>query len=353
MNQMGKRRGAVRNHILTSAPRQLPVSATSLRIRAGLILLAGALTYWNSLSGPFIFDDQHSVVENRQIRQLWPLTSVLFPERESPVAGRPLVNVSFAINYAIGGLEVRGYHMWNVATHLLCAWLLFGVVRRTLGLPSLQARFGSWSADLAFATALIWVLHPLNTEAVDYLTQRTESMMALFYLLTMYASIRALHSPRATLWQATAVLSCALGMACKESMVTAPLMVLLYDRVFVFDSLKRAFQDRWRLYAALAVMWLELAALMWSGPRVHSAGFSTAVRPWTYLLNQTEMIVQYLRLAIWPKGLVLNYGSPRPLALVDVVPYALVSAVLLLLTVMALVLRPKLGFLGARPSNRR
>ena len=112
---------------------------------------------------------------------------------------------------------------------MLCALLVFGVVRRTLDGPGLKARFGARSANLAFAVALLWTLHPLNTEAVNYVTQRIELMMALFYLLTLYASSRAWQAARAGGWQPIAVVSCMAGMACKESMVTAPLMVVLYE----------------------------------------------------------------------------------------------------------------------------
>lgn len=311
-----------------------------------MIVLAGASAYWNSLSGPFLFDDQLSIVANPQIRRVFSL-GVFFPEREAPVAGRPLVNISFAINYALGRLDVRGYHAWNIATHLLCALVLFAVVRRTLELPSLRPRAGRWSGQAAFATAIIWVVHPLNTEAVNYLTERTESMMGLFYFLTLHASIRARTSARTATWTAAAVLSCAGGMACKESMATAPLVVVLYDRIFLFGSLREALRSRWRLYAGLAATWLELAALMSSGPRVHSAGFSTPIGPWTYLLNQTDMIVRYLQLSAWPRALVLNYGPPRALTLADVALHAALVGGLLLMTVAALTVRPKVGFLGA------
>jgi len=309
--------------------------------------VSGALVYANSLTGPFILDDQLSIVDSPYIRRFSPLSRLLVPERESPVAGRPVVNVSFAINYMLGGLEVRGYHLGNIAIHIVCAVLLFGIVRRTLSLPRLRSAFGRRSIDLAFASALIWMLHPLNTEAVDYLTERTESMMGLFYLLTLYSAIRAVVSRRSAVWQAAAVVACALGMGCKESMVTAPLMIALYDRVFVFDSLKEGFRARWRFYAALAVTWLELAALMWTGPRIHSAGFSTGIQPWTYLLNQAVMVVQYLRLSVWPRSLILDYGTPVPLMLRDVMPQAFLLVLLLLLVIAALASRPKLGFLGA------
>src|SRR5437762_4468411 len=91
-----------------------PDPVTGLRWRAIVIVLAGLAAYWNSVSGPFVFDDLLSIVENPHIRQWWRLGSVLFPQRELPIAGRPLVNFSFALNYAIGGLEVTGYHLGNI-----------------------------------------------------------------------------------------------------------------------------------------------------------------------------------------------------------------------------------------------
>jgi tetratricopeptide (TPR) repeat protein len=143
-----------------------------------------------------------------------------------------------------------------------------------------------------------------------------------------------------------AVISCALGMASKESMVTAPFMILMYDRIFVFDTFKEAWRRRWPFYVSLAATWAVLAALIWSGPRFRSAGFSSGVSPWTYLLNQTLMIVRYLRLTIWPVGLVVDYGVPRPLSVSDVAPSAALVVMLALSTVWMLVYRPKVGFLG-------
>jgi tetratricopeptide (TPR) repeat protein len=314
--------------------------------RTLVIVLSGSIAYSNSLRGPFIFDDLLAVVQNLQIRQWWRLGAVFRPLRELPVAGRPLVNLSFAINYALDGLNPFGYHLVNVVIHLACALVVFGIVRRTLQLPTLQTKFRLSSANLAFAAALLWTLHPLHTEAVDYVTQRTELMMALCYLLTLYAGIRAWPSRRAWGWPAIAVASCAAGMACKESMASAPLMVLVYDSIFLFGSLKDAIRSRWRFYAGLALSWLVLVAVLWSGPRVHSAGFASGVSPWTYLLNQTVMITSYLRLTVWPQALVLNYGWPLPLTLGAVVPYALLVTSLLALTIAVLYRAPKWGFLG-------
>jgi tetratricopeptide (TPR) repeat protein len=310
-----------------------------------LIVLAGFLAYSNSLFGPMVFDDRLSIVENVGIRSWSHPGSLLIAPRELPTAGRPLVNLSFAINYAAGGLDVFGYHVANLMLHLATALLIMGVVRRTLALPTLNGRLSSRSSDLAFAIALLWAVHPLTTDAVTYLTQRTEVMSGLCYLGALYAAIRAAESGSA-LWSAAAVIVCAAGMACKESMASAPVMIAVYDRIFLFSSWKEAGRRRQGLYAGLAGSWLILAALLWSGPRIHSAGFLSGVSPWNYLLDQSVMISRYLRLAIWPSGLVLTYGWPFPVTLSDVLPYAMLILSLIAVTVFALFRNPRWGFLG-------
>jgi tetratricopeptide (TPR) repeat protein len=213
-------------------------------------------------------------------------------------------------------------------------------------LPQLRERWGDRATEAAFAASLIWAVHPLNSEVVNYVTQRTESMMALCYLLTIYASLRALgaHGGR---WTAVAIICCFLGMASKESMATAPLMVMLVDRVFVFPSWAEAFRRRKWLYAGLSATWALLFVLLLTGPRIYSAGFGTNVGVWTYLLNQTRMIVRYLWLVVWPLPLVVYYGFPPPVTLVEVLPQALLVSALALATLAAFRYRPHLAFLGA------
>lgn len=308
------------------------------------MVVAVCAAYWNSLSGPFILDDQVAIVENAQIRAL--SSTALFPERELPTAGRPLVNLSLAVNYALGGLDVRGYHVFNIAVHLLCALLLFGLVRRTLELPAVSSVFHSPPVAVAAVIAVLWALHPLNTEVVDYLTQRTESLMAVFYLLTLYAVARAAQSDHGARWRALAIASCAAGMACKESMVTAPVAVLLFERAYIFDGFAASIRERWKFYAGLALTWGWLAILVWSGPRIHSAGFATAISPWTYLLNQSVVISDYLHLAIWPTALAVNWGWPQPVTLAAVWPYVLFVSALVALALVAAVRFPRAGVLG-------
>jgi tetratricopeptide (TPR) repeat protein len=123
---------------------------------------------------------------------------------------------------------------------------------------------------------------------------------------------------------------------------------LLYDRTFTFGSFREALKRRRGYYAALGATWLVLVVLLWSSPRGDSAGFTGAsVSPWTYLLDQSVMIVRYLRLAFWPRGLVLDYGEPAHVSFSEVAPYMLAVAGLLAGTVVALVRNWPVGFLGA------
>ncbi len=226
------------------------------------------------------------------------------------------------------------------------------------------------------------MVHPLVSEAVNYVSQRTELMMAAFLLLTLYTAqlaggsvrsggggsnqpqrvalrrsagaqakagrTRPAASSESRVWLALSVVCCAMGMVCKETMAIAPIVVWLYDRTFVSGSFREALRQRWRYYAGLCATWLILVALLWSSPRGDSAGFAGAsVSPWEYLLNQSVMIVRYLRLAIVPRGLVLDYGEPLPLTLSRVAPYAAAVTALLAATIIALVRRPAVGFLGA------
>jgi tetratricopeptide (TPR) repeat protein len=319
----------------------------------GAILASAVLaTYANAVSGPFILDDQASVVQNPQIQHPSRLRDILVPAPDSPVAGRPLVSLSFALNYAAGGFDVRGYHLVNIGLHIACALLAFAIARRTV------------PPALAFAAALLWAVHPLNSEVVNYVSQRTESMMAACYLLTVYASIRAFRvkpsssrlpakaeppSPKlqAGRWTIVAVAACALGALCKESIATVPVIVALYDRVFLFDSWKAAIARRRRLYAGLAATWVLVAVSVASGARSAVTGFSSGVSPWTYLLNQAVMITEYLRLSVFPDRLVAFYGWPLPLTFADAAPYFVFVAALGVATMLALRVAPPVGFLGA------
>jgi Flp pilus assembly protein TadD len=307
-------------------------------------MACGVLAYSNALSGPFILDDATAVVNNRSIESL-ALPGPLRTPSDTPVARRPLVNLSLALNYAADGRDVRGYHAVNLLVHLLASLALFGIVRRTLVLPALQPGFGGAATDVALVAALVWVLHPLNSEVVDYVTQRSQSMMGLFYFVTLYCAIRATGARHAWRWDVAAAFACAAGVLCKESMVTAPVMVLWYDRTFLSGSWRELARRR-RLYAGLALSWTLLAALMATSART-TAGLGSGVTPQVYLLNQVQLIPHYLYLAVWPRALVVDYGMARPVSLQAVIAPAIVLALVAGAAVLLLVRKPRAGFAAA------
>jgi tetratricopeptide (TPR) repeat protein len=338
-----------------------------------LVVLAviglGVWTYSNSFSGVFVFDDARAIVENPNIKHLWPLTRAMAAPRDVTVSGRPVASLTLALNYALAPADVRdvmnpggpgappdtearyrrnlwGYHALNLALHLLAALVLFGIVRRTLISEPLRERFGASSTSLACAIALIWLVHPLHTQAVTYIVQRVESLMGLFFLLTLYGAIRAAEpGPQHGYWMCGSVAACALGMGSKEVMVAAPIVVWLWDRLFGPHD---HHGHRWALYASLASTWIILALLVASDPRPNSAGIGVGGWTWwAYLRTQAGVVFHYLRLAAVPVPLVFDYDWPQTRSLAAVAPQAAVLAVLAGFTVIALFRRWPAGFLGA------
>lgn len=283
----------------------------------GILVLAAAvvLAYGNSMHGPFVLDDLPSIPGNPTLRHLGRIADVLSPPAGGglTVEGRPVLNLSLAVNYAVGGLRPWSYHAVNVLVHLGAALALFGVVRRTAA--------GRDATALALAAALAWAVHPLATESVTYVVQRAESLMGLFYLLTVYCFIRAAEE-RSTgaphgrdaraplLWLVLSWLACLLGMATKEVMVSAPVVVLLLDRFRFAGSFARALRGRKAYYTALAATWILLAALVLrAGDRGGTSAFGSGVSVWRYWATQPAAIIRYLKLCFWPRPLVFDYGT--------------------------------------------
>jgi protein O-mannosyl-transferase len=309
---------------------------------AGVLAAVAIAAYCRTFSDPLLFDDDTSVANNPSIRHL---ATSFWPPAGTTVSGRPILNFSLAINYAISGTDVWSYHALNLAIHILAALALFGVVRRTL-LP----RTGAAASGIGFAVAILWALHPLLTESVTYIVQRAESLMGLLYLLTLYCFIRGAAAGGTTrnLWYALSIAACLLGMGTKEVMVSAPLVVLLYDRTFLAGSFSEAWHRRRGVYAGLAATWLVLAILVVTAHgRNGSAGFASGVPWWSYALTQLPAVVHYLRLSFWPRPLVFDYGTAIPPTYPQIFICGLVVAGLAAATAWALARRPAVGFLGA------
>ncbi len=314
-----------------------------------LIIAVGVLAYLNSLSGAFVFDDIPGIVENPHIRHLWPLSSTLTAPLDSPPAGRPMVALSLAINYRVGELQVIGYHVLNLLVHLLNGLLLYGVLRRTFVAQRWAPSVAAAARGLALSTTLLWLVHPLLTESVTYISQRTELLVGLFLLLTLSCAIRGATADRPIRWHVAAIVFCALGMASKEVMAAAPLGVMLYERIFVFESFTQMWRRRRRFFVGLMLTWGILIALTAGGPRAGTVGFHfQVVTPLDYARTQCGVLLHYLRLALWPHPLSVDYHDwPIARTWHGIWPAVVVIGALLGGTLWALWRKPWLGFFGA------
>ena len=256
--------------------------------------------FLNSLDGEFLMDDHLEIVDNPMMDSLWPPWRVMFVGYSLP--SRPLPYLTFAIDRALWGKQPFGYHLTNLAIHVVAALSLFSLARTTLSSPRLRDTFGDHADVLAATIASLWAVHPLNTQAVTYIYQRMESLTAMLCLVSLAAFAAAARRQWNVLWLAVSVVASAAAMLSKETAVVLPLLVASYDWLFWGDQPPPAGRRRW-YYAALCSTWLILGVQMvaQSGSYHHTGVY--AVSPLDYFLTQPRVILHYLRLAFWPTNL--------------------------------------------------
>jgi protein O-mannosyl-transferase len=211
-------------------------------------------------------------------------------------------------------------------------------------------QFAAVAAPLAIAASVVWAIHPLLTDAVEYVSQRTELMMGMFYLATLYGGLRYIAAEsRQGRWVAAtgATLACADGMACKEVMVSAPLMMLLFDWTFVSGSLRGALKKSWPLYAGLFGSWIVLLALNIDAPRSHAAGFQSGLPAYVWWFTQAKVSLLYLRLSIWPWPLIIHRETTLLWTFSEALPWILPLALAAGGVLFLLWRRNAVGYLGA------
>lgn len=309
-----------------------------------VLVVAGVVFYCNTFASPFVFDDKVYIRQKPTLHTLWP------PWTPMTSSHRPVVDFSFALDYALHGYTIWPYHAVNLAIHIAAALTLFGILRRTLSRGTPAQRYGGAAWGLALTTALLWLVHPLQTESVTYIYQRFESLMGLFFLLTFYCFLRAQDSPRARWWYAGSIASCLLAMGSKEVGVVLPLLLVWYDRAVLASSWKELLRNRWPYYAALGGLLALLAGLVVHSMSIYAGGGMLVVKnvtPLGYAATQPGVILHYLRLAVWPQGQCLDYGWPLAKTPMEIVPPLLVLLVLWGLTAWCVWRYPAWGFVGA------
>lgn len=336
-----------------------PHGRLMIALAALIITIVTIVAYISSFQGAFVFDDVTQIVKDTTLRGDGAVMRML------EKSDRPIVEATFAMNLAWGEsengqqIETFGFHVVNLIIHIGAALALFGVVRRTLLLPRFEGRFSSFALPIAFAIAAIWAVHPLNTQAVTYIVQRAESLMGLCYLLTLYCYIRGATTQKLSIpWYIGCVVICALGMASKAVMITAPLVILLYDYCFLTRSWMTTLRKRWIVLlgqlASISILSVigVMHQIFGSGLRRASVGFSYQDPNagtdtwWQYFLTQPRVILQYIKLSFWPSPLVLDYQWGLTKTIGESMPWLVIVGVFGLASLWLLWKKPAIGFLA-------
>ena len=291
-----------------------------------IIIAVGFLAYCNTFQVPFVFDDDFNIVTNPAIRNF-----TLFPDifvRNLGAPHRPVGYFTLALNYRLHGLDVTGYHIFNLGVHLINALLVYVLVRLTFRTPWFgdrpeDQRPGSETVIALFA-ALIFVAHPVQTQAVTYIIQRLASLATFFYLLSLVSYVKArlvqIRQPKGAVvglvaWYLLALSAAFLAMKTKEIAFTLPVMALCYELIFFRGPVVR------RLAGLLPIMLTMMViplTLMRGGNSplalIDEVGevtrVLTPVSRMDYLLTQFRVIVTYFRLLVFPVDQRLDYDYP-------------------------------------------
>ncbi|MEI6233054.1 MAG: tetratricopeptide repeat protein [Planctomycetota bacterium] len=321
-------------------------NSSRLWLWSAVLAIAVAAVYANSFHGVFHLDDTRSIVQNESLRTLTaPATLLLHPDNVT----RPFVAYTFAIDYAIFGANPAGYHALNILIHLASTLLLFGILCRTLLAEKWTGQFESSATPLAFCIALIWSLHPLNTQAVTYIVQRMESMMGMFFMLALYCMIRGSETnANRSRWHLCATVAAVLGAGSKQVIVVLPFVALIYDRCFISGTFRAALKRAPALYIGLCASWLVVGVTLILTKSFFAAGLGmNNVTPFNYAYSQFVVIIHYIRLAFWPVGLCLDYDWKIERDLARILPCAALVLGLLGITAWQLRKNTAAGVCGA------
>jgi tetratricopeptide (TPR) repeat protein len=332
-----------------------------------ILALVAVIAYANSFHVPFIFDDEPSITKNDVIHDL----ANFFTNRSGYdfLPNRYMAMLTFALNYHFSGLNVTGYHVVNLAIHIVNAVLVYTLVRLTFKTPLFETRNPELETRnpelgtrniLPFFAALLFVAHPLQTQAVTYIVQRMTSLATLFYLSALVLHIRwrlaneggARFFSRVVFpfWLLSLV-AAVLAMKTKEIAFTLPLVVLLYEFSFFGRPGRRLVVPLAPLLLTACIIPLTMINLNKPAGQILSdvssatkAGF--VLTRWEYLCTQFSVIVTYLRLLLLPVNQNLDYDYPVNHSLLE--PRAFLS-LLLLLTLIGLAIW--LWYISGRPQS--
>lgn len=300
-----------------------------------VIGFVGFVAYSNTLESPFIWDDRNLVMENPAVKDISLFvepSKVKGTEFYTGIKNRYIGYLTFALNYKLHGFDVRGYHIFNISVHILNAILVYLLVLLTFETPFLrEAPLRGHSGHLALFSGLIFVTHPVHTEAVTYIFQRFASLMTFYYLMALVAYISSaifrdtpLRPLRYPLY-ALSLISAVLAMKIKENAVTLPQVIVLYEILFfsryepekgVIRGLRACLPLR-ILPFILILLIIPLSLLVPNEELSEgilsldsAARGATEMSRTGYLFTQFRAVVTYIRLLFFPVNQNLDYDFP-------------------------------------------
>ena len=323
----------VKRRVSEKPPPRLTGSAL-LQVGAIVVIaVVTAIVYANSLHNPFLFDDIETIVQMQSRGgpgEFAQLSSLL----KGKPAYRPLRSASYAFDYALSGLDPWGYHLSNIAYHALSAIFVF-LIARTLfdrGRPALFA-------------ALLFAVHPIQTDAVTYLSGRRDVLSGLFVLAGFYAFLRYRRTRR-TGYLALAMAAYPLAFFSKESAIILPLLCFSYDVIAhirakvsgvgvpllreVWAGGRAAFREAYLLYLPFVVLagglaYYVLFLVRGTWQRAYHGGSL-----WFTLLTEARVFLHYIKLLLFPLTLSADYSyNAFPVTTSWTDPKALVAVLIL------------------------
>jgi hypothetical protein len=310
-------------------PNKFSLNPSVLRTAAIFLCFSilGFFIYSNTLNGPFVFDDRVHIQENTNIR----ITELNFKNllkagsnKKGSISKRPIGFITLALNYYFHQYDPKGYHIVNIIIHILTGIILYAFIKTTLSLPSIKLKDNQAYAIALFA-ALLWLVHPLQTQSVSYIIQRLNSLSAMFYLLSFWLYLigrLAEERQKNWLWFTCSVLAWILALGCKQIAVTLPFFVFLFEWYF-FQDCRADWLKRNLKYFLLLLFLFGLAALLYLGlnPAEKMASIGDYARKeFTFLqrvLTQPRVVIYYLSLIFFPHPLLFfdqsgdNLNFPR------------------------------------------
>lgn len=268
------------------------------------------MVYANTFDASWHFDDVINITDNASVHLTefnWTNLKKSFFLPNGKLF-RPAANLSFALNYYVGGLDVFGYHLVNTILHAMAAVLLFLFIHRTLHLPLIREKIREHAYGISLLAAALWAINPVQSQAVTYIVQRMAAMAALFSLASLYFYARArLSRDGGALFYGLSVACFLLALASKENTILIPVIAFLYDVILIQGESPGAWVRRNRrlclvmcvLFAALFIGYL--LALEKGGLTAFLAGFDKrAYGPLERLMTQPRVLLFYLGLLLYP-----------------------------------------------------